>query len=111
MTTRAERFRTLHQATYADLLRFVERRVPAAEAEDVVSSVYLTAWRRFDDVPEDARPWLFGVARHPMANRAGGGLRWPALDVRLDARESVAAGTVTGPEPADEASAAAVRLD
>lgn len=40
---REEKFRSLHLATYADLLRFVERRVPGDGAEDVVSTVFLTA--------------------------------------------------------------------
>ncbi|MEV6239524.1 sigma-70 family RNA polymerase sigma factor [Lentzea sp. NPDC051838] len=78
-----ERFRDLHRRTYPDLLRFVERRVPPAEAEDVVSVVYLTAWRRLREVPDDARPWLFGVARKTMANQTRGVLRRQALDVRV----------------------------
>jgi len=78
-----ERMRELHTRHYPDLLRFVERRVPAHEAEDIISTVFLTAWRRFDDVPEDARPWLFAVARRTMANQTRGWLRRRALDVRL----------------------------
>lgn len=97
-----ERFRALHRDTYADLLRFVERRVPADEAEDIVSTVFLTAWRRFADIPADARPWLFAVARHTMANQTRGWLRRRALDVRV--------GTPTPPEP-DTAAGAATRID
>ncbi|WP_447006737.1 RNA polymerase sigma factor [Saccharothrix isguenensis] len=80
---RERRFRDLHVETYPDLLRFVERRVPHAEAEDVVSTVFLIAWRRLGDVPQDARPWLFAVARRTMANQARGRLRRQALDVRV----------------------------
>ncbi|MGK5680439.1 RNA polymerase sigma factor [Actinoplanes sp. URMC 104] len=80
---RQERFRRLHAETYPDLLRFVERRVPHSESEDVVSTVFLTAWRRFDDLPDDVRPWLFAVARRTMANRTRGLLRRRALDIRL----------------------------
>ncbi len=80
---RKERFRQVHAQTYPDLLRFVERRVPPADAEDVVATVFLTAWRRYADIPEDARPWLFGVARGVMANQTRGWLRRRALDVRL----------------------------
>jgi RNA polymerase sigma factor (sigma-70 family) len=83
----AERFRSLHRDTYADLLRFVERRIPPDEAEDIVSQVYLIAWRRWPDVPDDARPWLFAVARHTMSNRMRGWLRRRALDVRLAAAD------------------------
>ncbi len=78
-----QRFRDLHVDTYADLLRFVEWRVPASGAEDVVSTVFLTAWRRLAEVPEDARPWLFAVARRAMANQTRGWLRRRVLDVRM----------------------------
>ncbi|MFI9643167.1 RNA polymerase sigma factor [Micromonospora sp. NPDC051925] len=100
---RERRFRSVHAATYADLLRFVQRRIPPSDAEDVVSTVFLTAWRRFDDLPEDARPWLFAVARRTMANQTRGWLRRQALDVRL----------VTPDEPAygDDTVAAAARID
>lgn len=80
---REERFRRVHAETYPDLLRFVERRVPNSESEDIVSTVFLTAWRRFDDLSGDARPWLFAVARKTMANRTRGLLRRQALDVQL----------------------------
>lgn len=98
-----ERFRVLHQETFPDLLRFVERRVPADEAEDIVSTVYLTAWRRFGELPEDARPWLFAVARKTMANQTRGWLRRRALDVRLTTTEDQHA--------YDDAIGAAARLD
>lgn len=97
-----ERFRALHRDTYADLLRFVERRIPADEAEDVVSTVFLTAWRRLADVPAEARPWLFAVARKTMANQTRGWLRRQALDVRL---------TGAGSHEPDGSAAAAERID
>jgi RNA polymerase sigma-70 factor (ECF subfamily) len=100
---REERFRSLHLETYADLLRFVERRVPGSEAEDVVSTVFLTAWRRFDELPEDARPWLFAVAHKTMANRTRGWLRRRALDVRVASFEAR--------EPSDDSTDTAVRID
>jgi RNA polymerase sigma factor (sigma-70 family) len=101
---RAERFRRLHTQHYPDLLRFVERRIPAHEAEDVISTVFMTAWRRYDDLPEDARPWLFAVARRTMANQTRGWLRRRALDVRLlDENDQSGA-----PDPS---AAAATRID
>jgi RNA polymerase sigma-70 factor (ECF subfamily) len=73
----------LHEATYPDLLRFVERRLPGGEAEDVVSAVFEVAWRRLDDVPHEARAWLFGIARGVMANHVRGASRRADLEVRL----------------------------
>ncbi|WP_249998463.1 RNA polymerase sigma factor [Actinoplanes sp. M2I2] len=101
--TAEDRFRALHRSTFPDLLRFVSRRVPPDEAEDIVSTVYLTASRRFAEVPEDARPWLFGVARRTMANQTRGWLRRRALDVRLTAVEPA--------EAYDDSAGAATRLD
>lgn len=100
---RERRFREMHERTYADLLRFVERRIPPSEAEDVVSMVFLTAWRRLDDVPEDARPWLFAVARRTMLNQVRGLWRRRALDVRVAAEAE--------PVEADGSIGAVVRLD
>ncbi|WP_130493241.1 RNA polymerase sigma factor [Motilibacter rhizosphaerae] len=100
------RFRELHARTYPDLLRFVERRVPPADAEDVVATVFLTAWRRLPDVPaahDDARPWLYGVARHALANHLRAGGRRADLDVR-------AAAHLPGDVP-DHAEAAGSRVD
>lgn len=80
------RFETLFDATYAVVLRFAQRRVHPSHAEDVVADVFTVAWRRMDDVPvdaEEARAWLFGVARRVLmaSGRAEGRRR--ALAVRL----------------------------
>lgn len=99
--TDEQRLRALHAATYADLLRFAERRVPHAEAEDVVATVFLVAWRRLDEVPDDARPWLFAVARKTIANQARGLRRRAVVDVRID----------EGPAQDDAADSTALRLD
>lgn len=94
--TRAARFSQLHEASYAGLLRFVQRRVPGQEAEDVVASVFETAWVRLDDVPEDARPWLFGVARNAMANHSRAAVRRTGLAVRLVSTTTAGAGVDPG---------------
>jgi RNA polymerase sigma-70 factor (ECF subfamily) len=97
------RFRDLHAETYADLVRFVERRSFGNDAEDVVSAVFMTAWRRIDNMPEDARPWLFGIARKQMQNAARGAARQRDLDVAIAAH---ADSTV-----ADTAQASSARID
>jgi RNA polymerase sigma-70 factor, ECF subfamily len=40
------------------------------DAQDAVSEVFLVAWRRLDDVPDDeaARVWLLATARRVIAN-------------------------------------------
>jgi RNA polymerase sigma-70 factor (ECF subfamily) len=83
---REVRFSALYRATYADLVRFAQRRVDRDHAEDVVAEAFLVAWRRLDDLPEraeDARAWLFGVTRHTIMNTRRGSDRRQALAVRL----------------------------
>jgi RNA polymerase sigma-70 factor (ECF subfamily) len=83
---REQRFRGLYDAVYADLLRFVRRRVHPTHAEDVVGEVMLVAWRRLDDVPAElsaARAWLFGVAHKTLQNSRRREGRQAALAVRL----------------------------
>ena len=64
---RRERFRILYNALYDDQWRYVQRRsVNNEEARDTLSEVFLVAWRRLEDIPagQEARLWLFGVARN-----------------------------------------------
>jgi RNA polymerase sigma factor (sigma-70 family) len=82
--TEEQRFRAIHAANYRDLVRFVERRNGGNDSEDIVSTVFLTAWRRVVDMPDDPRPWLFGIARNLLANETRGFHRKRALDVSLD---------------------------
>jgi RNA polymerase sigma factor (sigma-70 family) len=69
--------------------RYLWRRDPSA-ADDVVAETFLVAWRRLDDVPPDARPWLIGVARNVRLNVHRSARRQQAVASRL---------TETMPEP------------
>lgn len=86
-TTDAEpAFRELFEAAYDDLLCFVERRSHLAVADDVVAEAFLTAWRRFDDVPDsldEARAWLFTVAHNILRNRQRSDQRQRGLALRI----------------------------
>lgn len=63
------RFERLFAGHYGELLRFAQRRVGIDAAGDVVAETFLIAWRRLPEVPEDhARAWLYGTARHVIAN-------------------------------------------
>jgi RNA polymerase sigma-70 factor, ECF subfamily len=83
---REERFRALYSDAYEDVLRFAQRRVHPAQAEDVVAEAFLVAWRRMADAPrqpDDLRAWLFGIARRCLLNARRGQGRGEALAVRL----------------------------
>jgi RNA polymerase sigma factor (sigma-70 family) len=77
-------FEALWNAYYADLLAFCLRRLgDRQEAADATADAFLVAWRRSGDIPENARPWLFGVALKVIANRRRGERRRGALTDRL----------------------------
>lgn len=65
-------FRALYRSYYADVTRYVCRRLDPSgpvDAADVTATVFLTAWRRRHEIPVE-RPlaWLYGVARGTLAN-------------------------------------------
>lgn len=79
-------FRDLFAATYDDVRRFAARRAHPADVPDVLSEVYLVAWRKLADVPgptDEARAWLYVTARHVLSNRARGDRRHAAVAVRI----------------------------
>ena len=52
--------------------RYLRRRLtdaasPDADADDLTAEVFAIAWRRRDEVPDPALPWLYGVARRVVA--------------------------------------------
>ena len=83
MAPRQERFERIYQAHYAGVLAYALRRAPRPVADDVVAETFLVAWRRLDDVPDDAAPWLYGVARRVLANERRASARRLALTERL----------------------------
>ena len=66
----AGRFRSLYGQHQSDVLAYFLRRLPRDDAVDATADVFLTVWRRIDDVPHgrEARLWLFGVARNVLRN-------------------------------------------
>src|SRR5918992_1551637 len=96
-----DRFRRLFADTERELLAYVLRRVDRAEdAADVVAETFLVAWRRMDKVPagDEARLWLYGVARRQLANQRRGELRRSRLADRLRAELPVAVAAAQAPE-------------
>lgn len=84
------------EAASADILSYLERRVGADDAPDLLGETMVVGWRRVSELPEDAeraRMWLFGVARGALLNHARGSRRrWALADrIRLQVREDAAA--------------------
>jgi RNA polymerase sigma-70 factor (ECF subfamily) len=93
-----QQFRALYDGNFAAVLGYALRRVDQpADAADVVSEVFLVAWRRLGDAPPgDGRPWLFGIAKRLLANYHRGQRRRQRLGGRL--RDVLARDVV--PDPA-----------
>lgn len=104
-----ERFEEIYTAHYAAVSGFVARRSSSPDdTADVIAETFTTAWRRLADVPqgEEARLWLYGVARHVLANHYRGESRRTALAVKLREDLTRWAGSVVEqrhPESAREA--------
>ena len=67
--TRQARFEALFNAHYETVHRYALRRAEPPLAEEVVNEAFLVAWRRLDEMPEEPLPWLYGTAKHVLANR------------------------------------------
>jgi RNA polymerase sigma-70 factor, ECF subfamily len=76
---RKRRFDRIYAETYSPLRAYARRRCTPDVAQDIVAETFLVAWRRLDEVPENALPWLYGVARRAIANARRGARRADAL--------------------------------
>ncbi len=63
-------FMRLYDENFEALRNYCIRRVPPGEVNDAVAEVFLIAWRRREDTPEgdEARLWLYGIARNVVRN-------------------------------------------
>ena len=82
---RRSRLEVLFAAHGAAVLAYARRRSDAATAEDVLAEVFVVAWRRLDQMPAEALPWLLSCARRVLANHRRGERRQLALVRRLAA--------------------------
>jgi len=93
-------FDELYRSAGTAVLGYALRRCASREdALDVTAETFLVAWRRRTEMPaepDDARAWLFGVARGCLANLARGDRRSQRLGQRL--AETMDPGTL--PDPA-----------
>jgi RNA polymerase sigma-70 factor, ECF subfamily len=87
----AARFERLGTAHYATVHAHALRRV-GERADEVCAEVFLVAWRRLDEIPRDALPWLLGVSRNAIGTTWRGDARRARLRERLDEQ----------PEPGDD---------
>jgi RNA polymerase sigma factor (sigma-70 family) len=101
---RKQRFDELFAAYRKDIVAYCGwRAASASDAQDAVADVFLTAWRRLEELPDGdaARVWLYATARRVLANQRRSHRRRAALQERLT-HEAAAAppGAYSDPEHA-----------
>jgi RNA polymerase sigma-70 factor (ECF subfamily) len=81
----ASRLEGIFRAYERRVLAYALRRTSSpADAEDAAAETFTIAWRKIERVPEDALPWLLGVARRVIANQRRGSQRRAWLSWRLE---------------------------
>lgn len=97
-----ERFAEIFDRHWAEIYRYIARRLGPEAAEDVGAETFTVAFRnrgRYDLARQDARPWLYGIAtnligqhrrterrRHELLARTGGDASSPSFADASDAR-------------------------
>ncbi|MFG1690307.1 RNA polymerase sigma factor [Nonomuraea sp. NPDC049269] len=85
MTDDAHRFTSMYDGCRQRVWAYVVSRAGRQVADEVVSETFAIAWRRLDDVPEPALPWLLGVARNVLRDNIRAETRREALNAELRA--------------------------
>ncbi len=97
---RRQRFEAIAEEVFQPLQRYLRRRALPADADDALSEVLLTVWRRLDDAPVDLLlPWCYGIARRVLANQRRGRRRHLNLVQKMGSQPDELV-----PDPADSAS-------
>ncbi|MEV4112259.1 sigma-70 family RNA polymerase sigma factor [Nonomuraea sp. NPDC049695] len=99
------RFEEIYGSSYGPLLGYALRRCSDPDdAADVVAETFMVAWRRMEEVPEgdEARLWLFGVARNVLANQRRGERRHEQRTAAL--RAQLAASPLVAEPPREDLS-------
>jgi RNA polymerase sigma-70 factor (ECF subfamily) len=99
--SQVRQFTELFTANYGPVLAYVQRRVGADLAQDVVAETFLAAWRNVHELPPDPLPWLYRAAHFAVANQR----RTLARRGRLDERARLLAASAIAPDHSDQVTA------
>ncbi|GAA2152257.1 RNA polymerase sigma factor [Actinomadura napierensis] len=87
-----ERFADLFDRHYAQIHRYVDRRLGADAADDIAAETFLIAFRRraaFDTAHASARPWLYGIATRLISRHRRDELRRYRAMARMHTADAV----------------------
>ncbi|MEO3814410.1 sigma-70 family RNA polymerase sigma factor [Sphaerisporangium sp. B11E5] len=83
MTDEAYRFTGMYDECRQRVWAYVVSRAGRQIADEVVSETFAIAWRRLEDVPEPALPWLLGTARNVLRDTIRSEARREAVRAEL----------------------------
>lgn len=98
MTVDDARFVDLYERYHRHIRAYCRRRTKPELVDDAVADTFLTALRKFDDIPDgdSTLPWLYGVAFRVLGHQWRGRSRRGRLDRKL-----LGLGADPGPRPDD----------
>jgi RNA polymerase sigma-70 factor (ECF subfamily) len=104
-------FTDLYERHAEAVHRYASRRCDRDTAEEVVAQVFAVAWRRRQSIPEEALPWLYGVARRVLSEQRRGERRRRRLYERVRGERAAAPDhDAFAPAPDDAALSEALKL-
>lgn len=96
LNDRRRQFEQLAEEVFEPLQRYLLRRAPTQDVDDLLSETLLVMWRRLDAVPSSAPlPWCYGVARRTLANHRRSAARRLRLAERIAREAAVSSETQT----------------
>jgi RNA polymerase sigma-70 factor, ECF subfamily len=72
------RFSEIYESLYGRVHTYARRRVGPEAADEIAAETFLVAWRRFEVLPREPLPWLYGVARNLVLQHRGSHARQEA---------------------------------
>ncbi|MEO3819305.1 sigma-70 family RNA polymerase sigma factor [Plantactinospora sp. B24E8] len=98
-------FTSLYATHYPDVVRYGMRRTADMDRSvELAQEVFVVAWQRRGDVPQQELPWLYGVARKLLANWWRRQHRQPTVTTLVELTQlTAAANHPMSPDPPESA--------
>lgn len=91
MSTKRDKawFESLWSTNAGRVRAYLQRRADASDVDDLLSEVFLVAWRHRDRKPNTELPWLYGIGRRVLSTHYRGSQRRMNLEDKLDGQPEV----------------------
>jgi RNA polymerase sigma-70 factor (ECF subfamily) len=86
MSTKRDKawFDGLWNVNAGNMRAYLQRRVQPSDVDDLLSEVFVVAWRHRDRKPNTELPWLYGIGRKVVSTHYRGAQRRDDLEAKLD---------------------------